>query len=213
MQDSKSDHMPARPSSSAVRRIRLERKKARRAAAAAARRGRAGALQKLFRTPAAYRKKARCAKGKKRVGRVCKPAGHVKVVGTKAEVYKGKAKHTSGGLTKSQIVRLSLMRGGKKVHRYVSAKKHARGKSLARRGSSRILRAWRMAVKRVTGGPIPRKGTADYKRAKALYLKLVSGGLSAEQRPAVRTMRASSIGSLAAKRARRGPRGTRKARR
>jgi hypothetical protein len=49
----------------------------------------------------------------------------IKAVGTKRDVYNGKAKHTSGGLVKSDILKVSAgKRDGKTVYRYVSKKKH-----------------------------------------------------------------------------------------
>lgn len=150
-----------------------------------ARRARAGpgarAMQALFKMPKGFLRRARkprkaCKKGHKRVGRVCKPKSHIPAVGSKAQVWKGLAKHTSGGLKKKDILRLTLTRAGKKVHRYVSAKKHQRGKSLRRKaGNTKALAAWRMAVRRAAGGKIPRKGTDAYKRAKALYAALMAG--------------------------------------
>ena len=50
----------------------------------------------------------------------------VPAVGTKAQVYHGTAKHTSGGLTKSDLMKT-------KAGRIVSKKKHAQGmKSIKR---------------------------------------------------------------------------------
>lgn len=52
--------------------------------------------------------------------------GGIPAVGTKAQVYHGTAKHTSGGLTKSDLMKT-------KKGRIVSRKKHAAGKkALAR---------------------------------------------------------------------------------
>ena len=52
--------------------------------------------------------------------------GAIPAVGTKAQVYYGTAKHTSGGLTKSDLMKT-------KKGRIVSRKKHAAGKkALAR---------------------------------------------------------------------------------
>jgi hypothetical protein len=47
-------------------------------------------------------------------------AGHMPAVGTKAQVYHGTAKHTSGGLTKKDLMKT-------KKGRIVSRKKHAAG--------------------------------------------------------------------------------------
>lgn len=201
-----------RRSSSSIRRVRVARKARRMSRAKAARRGRAVALRKLFRTPKAYRKVRRCGKGKKRVGRVCKPAGHVKAVGSKAQVWKGLAKHTSGGLKKSDILRLTLTRGGKKVHRYVSAKKHAQGKRKA--SGSKALAMWRRALKMVTGGRIPKKGSADYAKAKELYKRMMKGVRSAGAKSS-KSRSARKGGSAPARlgRSRRGRRGTKVARR
>ncbi len=46
--------------------------------------------------------------------------GAMKTVGTKAQVYHGTAKHTSGGLTKKDLIKT-------KKGRIVSRKKHAAG--------------------------------------------------------------------------------------
>ena len=52
--------------------------------------------------------------------------GAMKTVGTKAQVYHGTAKHTSGGLTRKDLMKT-------KKGRIVSKKKHAAGKrALAR---------------------------------------------------------------------------------
>ena len=47
----------------------------------------------------------------------------MKTVGSRAEVWHGNAKHTSGGLTKSQLMK-------NKHGRIVSKKKHALGKKM-----------------------------------------------------------------------------------
>jgi len=185
----------ARRSSSAIRAIRIGRKVRRmyRAAAAGPRRT---AMRKLFRTIK---------------GRVIRPR-KLKATGSKAQVWKGRALHTSGGLTKNDILRLSIVRGGKRVHRYVSKRKHALGK--ARKGpASHALLVWRRALKVVTGGVVPRKGTDAYRKAKALYAQLLnrrSAGLSVKKsRSAGRRVRSAPSNM---RRTRRGPRGTRKAR-
>jgi len=50
----------------------------------------------------------------------------MKTVGTKAMVYHGKAKHTSGGLTRRDLMKT-------KKGRIVSRKKHAAGKKALKR--------------------------------------------------------------------------------
>lgn len=90
----------------------------------------------------------------------------VKAVGTKSEVYKGLARHTSGGLKACDIVRKTIRRGGKVVHRYASKKKAAAGKA---RGLPTALRMWRSALKKAGARGVPRKGTSAYKRAKSIY--------------------------------------------
>ena len=52
--------------------------------------------------------------------------GKIPAVGTKAQVYHGKAKHTSGGLTRKNLMKT-------KKGRIVSRKKHAAGKKALRR--------------------------------------------------------------------------------
>ena len=52
--------------------------------------------------------------------------GGVKTVGTKAQVYHGTAKHTSGGLTRKNLMKT-------KKGRIVSRKKHAAGKKAIKR--------------------------------------------------------------------------------
>jgi hypothetical protein len=53
-------------------------------------------------------------------------SGRVPAVGTKAQVYHGTAKHTSGGLTKKDLMKT-------KKGRIVSRKKHAAGKKALKR--------------------------------------------------------------------------------
>ena len=53
-------------------------------------------------------------------------AGKMPAVGTKAQVYHGTAKHTSGGLTKKDLMKT-------KKGRIVSRKKHAAGKKALKR--------------------------------------------------------------------------------
>jgi hypothetical protein len=136
----------------------------------------------------------------------------IRAVGSKASVYKGHAKHTSGGLTKKDILRLTIRRGGKKVgYRYVSKRKHAAGQKLQRKlkasgkSTRRFLRLWRLAIRRVTGGRIPKKGTAEYAKVKALYKGLLARGGSKETPMKVRVM-------AAAKTVRRSPKKAKKAR-
>ena len=89
---------------------------------------------------------------------------HHKVVGARAQVYKGHAKHTKGGLTKSGITKISVGKGKNKHNRYVSTKK----RSLAKRNSA--LTAWVKAAKsegylqKGNFKPLPKKGTAAYNR-------------------------------------------------
>ena len=52
--------------------------------------------------------------------------GALKTVGTKAQVFHGKAKHTSGGLTRKDLMHT-------KKGRIVSRKKHAAGKKALKR--------------------------------------------------------------------------------
>lgn len=52
--------------------------------------------------------------------------GKIPAVGTKAQVYHGTAKHTSGGLTKKDLMKT-------KKGRIVSRKKHAAGKKALKR--------------------------------------------------------------------------------
>lgn len=48
------------------------------------------------------------------------------VIGTKAQVYRGTAHHTTGGLTRSQILRVRSSDG---TYRYVSKKKHNKARA------------------------------------------------------------------------------------
>jgi hypothetical protein len=52
--------------------------------------------------------------------------GALKTVGTKAQVFHGSAKHTSGGLTRKDLMKT-------KKGRIVSRKKHAAGKKALKR--------------------------------------------------------------------------------
>lgn len=93
----------------------------------------------------------------------------VKTVGSRASVYHGNAKHTSGGLIKSD---LKKSRSGS----IVSKKNSAR----AKRKESPLLKMWRQAVSTVYKQPkykgkfVPiRKGSPFYKAVKAEYRKKV----------------------------------------
>lgn len=149
------------------------------------------AAKKAWRIPMALPKKSarrhrrggkRAAKkGGKKGAKKSAAAKHMKAIGSKAQVYKGHAHHTSGGLTKSQIKRIKVgSRNGKSVYRYVSAKKHAAGKKLQSRmrgsGLGRAARLWRAALKATTGGRIPRKGTSEHRLAKAYFRRLMARG-------------------------------------
>jgi hypothetical protein len=57
--------------------------------------------------------------GQKYIDRI-EMSEHIKAVGSKAEVYHGTAKHTSGGLKKKDLMKLK--------GRIISRKKHAAGK-------------------------------------------------------------------------------------
>ena len=138
------------------RAAKAAQKKVARAAAAEARRRRAAARKAR---KASLRAKRVAAKDK------------VKAVGTKAEVYKGLAKHTSGGLKQKDIVRKAVgRRGTKTVYRYMSKKKAAAGK---RRGLPKALMAWRSALRRVGAKGVPKKGTSAYRAAKVEYAKIM----------------------------------------
>jgi hypothetical protein len=82
------------------------------------------------------RKAAKSAKKTRKVAKTRK-AGKTPAVGSKAQVFHGSAKHTSGGLTKSDLM--------KHKGRIVSRKKHALGK-----------KAFKNLVK---AGYKPKKGT------------------------------------------------------
>jgi hypothetical protein len=90
----------------------------------------------------------------------------METVGSKREVYKGKAKHTSGGLEKKDIVK----RNGK----YMSKKKLKASKS------NKGLRNWISAVKKarkelkITGFVPIKKGTELYKLAKKYHNEVKS---------------------------------------
>jgi len=84
-----------------------------------------------------------------------------KTIGTKREVFKGVAKHTTGGLVKKDIA--------KKNGKYVSKKKLKMAKS------NKGLQSWRDAVAKarkelgVTGFMPIKKGTELYKLAKRFH--------------------------------------------
>lgn len=91
----------------------------------------------------------------------------MKTVGSRREVFNGNAKHTSGGLIKSQ---LKLNKG----HDIVSKKNSAR----AKRTESSLMGAWRASVKKISALPkyegkfnkLNKSGTF-YKAVKAEYKK------------------------------------------
>jgi len=80
---------------------------------------------------------------------------HVPAVGSKAQVFHGNAKHTSGGLTKSDLVQ-------NKHGRIVSRKKQAAGKKAlkyltrkgykAKKGTFRLFNKHRHISRRQQGG-------------------------------------------------------------
>jgi hypothetical protein len=144
------------------------------------------AAKKAWRIPMALPKKSarrhrRHRKGGKKAAASKSRAHKVAAVGSKAQVYKGHAHHTSGGLKKADIKRIKVgSRKGKVVYRYVSAKKHAAGKKLLSKmrasGLGRAARLWRAALKATTGGRIPRKGTSEHRLAKAYFRRLMARG-------------------------------------
>jgi hypothetical protein len=124
-------------------------------------------------------------------------ASAVKSVGSKAEVYKGLAKHTSGGLVKKDIVRVALKRKGELVgYRY---KSRAKSMAMKKRKVPVQGRVWRMALKQVTGGAIPRKGTQAYRMAKALMRQLLRRG-GADTTPPLFKLRKSAKAGKGGKR-------------
>lgn len=89
----------------------------------------------------------------------------IQTVGSKAQVYNGTAKHTSGGVTKAGIMKLKNPNG---THRYVFKAKHhnARGNPWIKA----VTKA-KAEYKKETGKDAPvlvHKGTKIYKRAKEL---------------------------------------------
>ena len=87
-----------------------------------------------------------------------KASQRVKAVGSKAQVFKGLARHTSGGLKKADIVRKKVGNS----YRYVSKKKSKKGKSHP------WIKAV-MAARRelgIKGMAFPKKGTKLYALAK-----------------------------------------------
>jgi len=115
-----------------------------------------------------------------------------KSVGSKAEVYKGFARHTAGGLTKKDILRVAIKRAGKLVgYRYKSRAKSA---AMKKRGVPVQGRIWRMALKKVTGGAIPRKGTQAHRMAKALMRQLMNRGGIDTTPPLFRLRKAARAG-------------------
>jgi len=145
------------------RAAKAAQKKVARAAAAEARRRRAAARKASKARRAGVRAARKAAKAAKPL--------KIKAVGTKAEVYKGLAKHTSGGLKQKDIVRKAVgRRGTKTVYRYMSKKKAAAGKA---RGLPKALMAWRSALRRVGAKGVPKKGTSAYRAAKVEYAKIM----------------------------------------
>ena len=148
------------------RAAKAAQKKVARAAAAEARRRRAAARK----ASKARRAGVRAARKAAKAAKAAKPL-KIKAVGTKSEVYKGLAKHTSGGLKQKDIVRKAVGRSGTKtVYRYMSKKKAAAGK---RRGLPKALMAWRSALRRVGAKGVPKKGTSAYRAAKVEYAKIM----------------------------------------
>jgi hypothetical protein len=95
---------------------------------------------------------------------------HVPAVGSKAQVYKGHAKHTSGGLKKDNIQR--VCHDGQ--YHYVSKKKHV----MAEKNNKLAL--WRQALRdegfMIKGDKFkkaPKKGTKDYEKVKRRYDSLL----------------------------------------
>lgn len=110
----------------------------------------------------------------------------IKTVGSRASVYHGNAKHTSGGLTKKD---LKLSKCGSIVSRKNSAR--------AKRVESPLLKIWRQSVSSVyqqskyQGRFVPiKKGTPFYKAIKADYTaRLRKAGYSPKTGKKVRKIR------------------------
>jgi hypothetical protein len=79
----------------------------------------------------------------------------IPAVGSKAQVWKGHAKHTSGGLKKADILRLPAGKDkkGKIKYRYVSKRKHLRAKRLYRDGLAGVTEKGLGAHRRRLGMP------------------------------------------------------------
>lgn len=110
----------------------------------------------------------------------------IKTVGSRASVYHGNAKHTSGGLEKKD---LKLSTNGSIVSRKNSAR--------AKRVESPLLKLWRQSVSSVykqskyRGKFVPiKKGTPFYKAIKADYnVRLHKAGYSATTGKKIRKIR------------------------
>lgn len=68
-------------------------------------------------------------------------------VGTKVQVFRGKARKTSGGLEKKDIVKVKVTIGGKKVLRYKSKKQSKNGKKKPPVKSQKARDNWTNALK------------------------------------------------------------------
>lgn len=68
-------------------------------------------------------------------------------VGTKVQVWRGKARKTSGGLYKKDIVRVKVTVGDKKVWRYKSKKQKKKGKQKYAK-SQKSRSKWTMALQK-----------------------------------------------------------------
>lgn len=111
----------------------------------------------------------------------------IPAVGTRAKVYHGNAKHTSGGLYKKDLMK---NRNGSIVSRKNSAR--------AKKKESPLLKLWRKSVSSVYDQPkyegkfvALKKGSPFYKAVKAEYkVKLQKAGYSPTTGKKVRKMRA-----------------------
>lgn len=114
----------------------------------------------------------------------------VKTVGSRASVFHGNAKHTSGGLEKRD---LKMSKNGS----IVSKKNSAR----AKRKESPLLKLWRQSVSSVykqakyRGKFVPiKKGTPFYKAVKAEYkIRLEKAGYSAGGKKTTKKRRIKAI--------------------
>ena len=66
------------------------------------------------------------------------------IIGSKVQVYNGKAEHTSGGLYKKDIIRVT---DGNGVTRYKSKEQHANGKKKTKK-SQKARHKWTQATKK-----------------------------------------------------------------